>query len=125
MPLILRALFDPPLNQVALLRRQLLVRLRRRHLLVGIGAQDAHPRIAARQIPRLDRRHAVLIRPVCALLRIQPQLRLALLRIEAMACETVVRKNRADIAIEHHGLRGMSRGEGDEKEEAEGGAHRG
>ena len=61
---------------------------------------DALPNFALLGIARLDGKRAILVLPECALGGIEPQLRLPLLRVESMAREAVLRKYRADIAIE-------------------------
>ena len=99
MLLIRRTLLDPELQRVLLLLRELLVRLRRRHEVVLFRRDDALPDLALRQIARFDWKRAVL-RRVGSFRRVEPQLGLALLRIEAVAREAVLREDRADVAVE-------------------------
>ena len=96
---VLRPLRDPALQEVDLLRRQIAVRLRRRHLRVRVGRSDSREQFALGQVCRINRRHAVidLSGPFA---RVEPQAGLALGRIRPVALKTVLGENRPNVAIE-------------------------
>ena len=99
-PLVIRALRDPAPQQFLLRGREMLVRFWRRHHLIAVGRFDPRHQFALPRLAGHDGRVARLRRFQCLLAHIQPQLRLALLRIRPMTRKTIVRKNRQDIAIE-------------------------
>ena len=105
MPLVVRALFEPLLEHRHLPRRELLVRLGRRHDVVGIRRRDAPPQRALRHLPRHHRAQPFAQVRARAVLGIQTQLRLALLLIRPVAREAVVRQNRPHVVVEIHLLR--------------------
>ena len=98
----LRALLDPALEQLFLRFGELAIRLRRRHHLVAICAQDACDEFAFRDLSRRDDREAVLIFPQRASLLVQPQLRFARGLVGAVAVVAVLREDRLDVAVEVH-----------------------
>ena len=87
------------LQHLDLLRRQLAIRLRRRHPLLGIGAGDPPDQFALAAFARDDDGLAIFDaeRPF---LGVEPKLRLARLLVRAVALITVVRKDRQDVAAE-------------------------
>ena len=118
--LVNRALFDPALDEFALFPGQrLLVRVGRRHRLVGIRARDALPQFRIRQVTRHDGAEAVAVRPR-AFRRVEPPVGLAVFFILPVARETVVRKDRPDVFVERH-LVGREAGEREGGENEEGG----
>ena len=58
--IVLRALRDPAMKQLDLLRRQFAVRLRRRHLRVRVCRCDPHEQFTLGHVRHIDRRHAVV-----------------------------------------------------------------
>ena len=112
-PLVFRTLLDPAFDDLFFRRAQRLVRLRRRHHLVLVVADNPQPRVALFQIPRHDRAHAIEVRGR-AFRRVEPAIRLASLRIEAVAKIAFVRKDRPHVMIEsdlrrHRHLRGRDK----------------
>ncbi len=95
MPLILAALGDPALDDRLLLVRQPLVRLRRRHDHVRIGAVDTGHDFA---FVRLAGNNGLVVHRLVA--DVQPQLRLSPVLVRPVAQEAVVREDRANIAVE-------------------------
>ena len=93
--LILRALGDPAFENFFLLSGEFLVRIGRRHQFVFIGAEDPLDQIA---FIRLARHEGVLLHS--GLTHIEPQFRLAMASVVAMAVETVVREDRPHITVE-------------------------
>ena len=93
--LILRALGDPTFENFFLLSGEFLVRIGRRHQLVFIGAEDPFDQIA---FIRLARHEGVLLQS--GLTHIEPQFRLAMAWVVAVAVETVVREDRPHITVE-------------------------
>src|SRR5258707_15648653 len=94
-----RAFLDPALERLLLRAGQRAVRLRRRHHLVLVRAENARDQIRARGVAGLHDRHAVL-RAIHTLLAIEPQLGLALVRILAVAVVAILREDRLHIAAE-------------------------
>jgi hypothetical protein len=91
---------DPAAQQLALLRGQRrLLRLRRRHALVGIRAGDAREQQALRRRAGNDR-EARLARGRRAREGVEAQLRLARARVGAVAGEAALGQERADLARE-------------------------
>jgi hypothetical protein len=97
---ITRDLFDDkPVKGISLLRR--------RHPLAGIVTVDTAPQFAAVEIARFNGDCTTVGGPEPSLGRVQTQSCFALLRVEAVACEAFIRKNRANVSIE--GERGFVR----------------
>ena len=90
--------FDPAPQHVDLTRRERLVPLRRRHALVRVVAEHALQERAALGIPRHHRRIESLLRTQRILAPVEPQPRLARLRIGSMAREAARREDRRDLA---------------------------
>ena len=106
--LILSPLSDPALEQILLRTRELLVRVRRRHQVVGVFGEDALHQLA---LVGLAGNEGLLRDGVLA--HIEAELGLALLLVGAVAEEAVVGKDRADVAVVIHLLRaGGGRGDG-------------
>ena len=103
MPLIDRALGDPAPQRLHLLRRDGLVRLRRRHHVVTIFRRDAGEELAGLRFAGDDRRIAGLRRFHRLLPNVQPQFAIALLLIRPMAGKAFVRQDRAHIPVEIDG----------------------
>ncbi len=104
------ALRDPLLQELLLLRRQFLVRLRGRHDLVGIGVVDAGDHFALVRLAGDDGigQFAAL---GGALEGVEPQAGLALLFVRSVTGETVVGEDGADVAVEVDLGRGRIRSE--------------
>ena len=121
--LVNRAFRDPAFDRVFLLRRQLLVRLRRRHDVVAIIGKNACDDFTLLRLTRHDRHHIILRFLQRFLTNIQPQPGLPRLRIEAVAVKAGVRKNRPNIAVKaDRSVLGLRRADGeqaDDKQEAE------
>ena len=91
---IFRSRFDPALQDVFLSSGEFFVRLRRRHDLILILADDAAPDLGFGDVSRHDgplRRGTVK--------GIEAQVSLPILWIEAVTGETIVRENGPNIAI--------------------------
>ncbi len=109
------ALGDPASEDVDLLRLQArLVRLRRRHHLVGVLTEDACDEVAAPRVARHDRAHAVVLRRG-AFEGVETEVGLAVRLVRAVAGEAVLGEDGEDVAAEAHGL-GAAR-EGGEQED--------
>ena len=122
MPVVFRPLRDPFLQQLLLPGGQLLAGLRRWHHLLGIGRFDPRDGFTFLRLARRDRGDVVLFR-VCALLGVEPQLRLARLLVRPVAGEAVVREDWPDVAIELNvasGRRAVRHAERRQREEAQG-----
>ena len=115
--LILSPLSDPALEQILLRTRELLVRVRRRHQVVGVFGEDAFDQLA---LVGLAGNEGLLRDGVLA--HIEAELGLALLLVGAVAEEAVVREDGSDVAVVIHPLRASGgRGESGGREEASGG----
>ena len=97
--LVLRTLRDPSLHRLDLRRRQPLVRFRRRHQFVFMRTEHAQHDLAFLRLPRHDRGVSAQIR-VGRTRLVQPQVRLARLRILAVTVEAVLGEDRPDVAVE-------------------------
>ena len=119
MVLVFRAFGDPALEELLLLRRQLLMRIRRRHHLIWIGEEESLHEFAGVGLARYE---GFLFQRFLA--DIQAELGLAMARIVAVAIEAVVGKDRTDVAIEFDRV-GGGRRRGDQTQGGEGdtGAH--
>ena len=106
MPLVFCAFFDPAFEQGFLFGLQrLLVRFRRRHHFFLIVGDDARPCFTLGEIAGHNRRNTFIVFFESIFWRIQTELRLAVLWVEPVAGETIVRKNRADLLIKIHLVR--------------------
>ena len=99
--LILRALLDPFPQDFFVARAQLAVLLFRRHHVVLVLGRDALPHFALIRFSGQNRKRPIQFRHR-RFAHIEPQVGLAGFRVEAMASKTIVRKNRADIAVVFH-----------------------
>ena len=108
--LVLGALLEPGLHLRLVVRRELEVRLRRRHDVVLVVAGDARPDFALLDVARHDR-DAGLVFLEGVRGQVQAQLRLAGLLIRAVAGEAVLREDGADVAVVAH-LLGREHGQG-------------
>ena len=86
------------LQRDLLLRRERLVRLSRWHQIIRIGGRDAFDQ---RLRSQLDQFFAL----------IEPEITLAVILVRAVAVKTVVREDRADVAIERQLRRASQRGD--------------
>jgi len=113
-PLVLRALVDPPADRVDLLGRQrTLVRALRRHAFVYVLGRQPIPDRALGERPRLDRLHA-LASPIGALGTVgavETQVGLAHVLGGAVALEALVGEDRPDVTVETDRLGGHPRGQ--------------
>jgi len=94
--LVNRPGLDPLSDQVDLFSRQLVGKLRRRHLLHRVGAADAMPRLAGLQVARHDRPHTIGL-GIGTLRDVEAQVRLALGGVKAVAIEASVGEDRTDM----------------------------
>src|SRR5262245_29537185 len=94
MRLVGRALGDPLPQNRNLIGRELLVRFRGRHLLLGVGGGEALERFALFGLAGDERIAAIRLGDI------KSQFRLARLFVGAVALETVVRENRPYVAVE-------------------------
>ena len=112
MRLVFGALGDPALKQFLLLRSEMSARIRRGHLVVGIGREDASDQLGIIRLARLD---GFLFQRDFA--HVQAELGFAIVFVRAVAEEAVVRENGPDIAIElefsRHRRGGVDRFSGD------------
>ena len=92
--LILGALLDPPGEQGFLGVIELLVRLRRRHDLVGISGEDPRDERALGGLARHDRAGGDRVIP-----QVEPEIGLTMAGVGAVARETVVGEERPDVAV--------------------------
>src|SRR5581483_2747714 len=90
---------NPFLEQLDLRRGKFFAALGRRHQIVWIGCGDAFDELTARAVARLDDRMAV-VQFESAFFGIEAKLGFALTGIRAVTSETIVGKQRADIAAE-------------------------
>ena len=109
MRLILRALGDPALEQILLRAGEFLVRVRRRHEVIGVLGEDAFDELARVRLAGDES-----LGGDGGLAHIEAELGLALLLVRAVAVKAVVGKNRPDVAvvIDLLGGRGGSGGSG-------------
>ena len=103
--LIRSPLLDPFADGGLLLGGQRLVRLRGRHHVILVVADDPLPGLALRQITRLDRHVAVLVWLERAFDDVEPELGLALFGVDPVTGEALVGKNWPDVAVELELLR--------------------
>ena len=117
MVLVNGALLDPAADEVALggLERGL-VRIGRRHDLVGIGADDAEPRFGVGDVAGHESAEAVAINGGGVEL-VEAELGFAVGGITAVAGEAVVREDGADVLVVGDGLGGA--GDCDERARVE------
>ena len=97
--LVFGALLNPTLERRLVLRAQLEVRLRRRHLVIGVVAEDALPGFALLGVSG-DERGAALVFPGGFFGEVEAELGLTRLFVEAVAAEAVFRKDGADVPVE-------------------------
>ncbi len=105
-----RSLVDPFLQQLDLVGSQLLARLRRRHLLVGVVTGDAFEQLAVAGLAGHDDR---VSRPECTLLEVEPQVGFSTLGVWTVAEEAVFRQDRQDVQAESDrlGFAGLGSGQ--------------
>ncbi len=96
--LIRRSRLDPPREQLLLLGRERLLRMRRRHDHAGIGGVDPDDHFTGRRVAGHDRPHPAREPAGCLLGRVEPQARLLLSR--PVAGVAVFGKDRPDVAVE-------------------------
>ena len=99
--LILRALLDPFPQDFFVALAELAVLLFRRHHVVFVLSSNALPHFALIRFSGQYRKRPIQFRH-CRFAHIEPQVGLAGFRVEAVASKTIVRKNRADIAVVFH-----------------------
>ena len=95
MRIVSRALLDPLAQRLALLRRKRAVGIQRRHHVIRVRGEDAHDQFALLGLAGNDRAFAQRDFAV-----IEAQLGFALVRVRAVAMKAVLRKDRANVAIE-------------------------
>ena len=97
------ALLDPAFEEGALREgERRFVRVGRRHHLVGIGAEDALPRLGVREIAGRDGAHAAAVGGGGVGL-VEAELGLAMRGVGAVTRETVVGENGTDVGVEGDG----------------------
>ena len=103
---------NPPAQRFLLRRGEDLVRLRRRHHFVVVGARDSQPGFRSLRRPRGDRPPVVALRG-CAFEGVETQFSLSVGRIEPVTMIAILREDRANVAVETD-LRGTRREREDE-----------
>ena len=98
MRLKFRALGDPAFEYFLLLRGENLVRIRRRHEIIAL-IEDTSDDVALVRLSGSDDGDAVLGLHRGVLKTIEPQFRLAGRRIRAVTDETILRQDRAHVAV--------------------------
>jgi hypothetical protein len=96
----LGALLDPLLEEGHLPRRELLARLRGRHLVVLVRGGDPLPELAAVQVPRRDRGATFVEHREDAVAGVEPEVRLARLGVRPVALVAVLGEDGTDVAVE-------------------------
>ena len=110
-----RAFFDPAAEGLPLLGRKLrLMGLRGRHHFFRILGEQTLPEFGLRRVARDDRADAVVVGQG-ALAGVEAEVGLAMLRVEAVAGEALLGKDRADLPVE--GDLGVDQGGPDEREQ--------
>ncbi len=124
MGLVLRPFSDPLFKQRDLLGLESLVRLRRRHHLLGIFRPESLDDEAGSGFPRHNGGVAVAVVPRLSGKRraIEPQLALARRGVRTMALETVLRENRLDGRVVSNPSRHRGNTQGERRDEAGKGA---
>ena len=113
---------DPAAKEVDLRRRDLLMRLGRRHDLFRVLAEDALDELARLGVARLHGLDAVIDRGG-AFGGVEAEVGLALLGVEAVASEAVVGEDGPDVPVEVQFRVGGREAGGDEQEAEGGGTH--
>jgi hypothetical protein len=112
------ALFDPALEECTLRGRQrFFVRVGRRHNLVGILAEDALPRFRIRKVTGHDGADTTAVRGGGVEL-VEAEFGFAIAGVAAVAGETIIGEDRADVFVITHRVDGRGGRRRDESQGA-------